>query len=533
MKGLKDSVLRKIGSLAFAVMIIPQFLLSAELDVKIENDFFGGYTLSVSAKNSKIIEQGEDPVCVGAEAEYAGVSRNFSWINGKSSSTLSLQYRIIPAKDGTVLVKPFEVIVDGERLRTKEVSFNAKRHVSRRSIFDEADEEPGSEIEIIPRVEIPEKKYYVGDAVCLRYILLSSGGGQIAIAGLNEAPKAEGFYSKEFVLPDASTEVSVNGKKYRAWTAVNFIFVPLKPGEFDIGGGSVIFSLDSASLFNSFQNRELKFPMKKIRILPLPKGEPEDFSAAVGTFSLSGEAGKTEARVHSEIPVTLHLKGTGNFFTVKDPVAEKSDMYQMVIKGDEPQVDLKDSLFSGIKKYHISLIPLQKGRLENVKIHMSVFDPALSTYVNLEYTLPVYDIVEPNEDNSIEEKTDAERESDPRLIVFAVIAVLLIILSGLIVLRNRKIVRSVPTKKNNNKTLNEPVVDDKVSLLKDRLGKISSGTLDSQESLKILYDALNSLSSSSIDIKTEKEYLDSIRFGGVKPEYEILKKISRKFITII
>ncbi len=176
---------------------------------------------------------------------------------------------------------------------------------------------------------------------------------------------------------------------------------------------------------------------------------------------------------------------------------------------------------------------MQKGRLENVKIHMSVFDPALSTYVNLEYTLPVYDIVEPNEDNSIEEKTDAERESDPRLIVFAVIAVLLIILCGLIVLRNRKIVRSVPTKKNNNKTLNEPVVDDKVSLLKDRLGKISSGTLDSQESLKILYDALNSFSSSSIDIKTEKEYLDSIRFGGVKPEYEILKNISRKFITII
>ena len=495
--------------------------------------FFGGYTLSVSAKNSKQIKPGEDPVCIGAKAEYAGVSRNFSWINGKSSSTLSLQYRIIPAKDGNVLVKPFEVIVDGERLRTKEVSFNAKRHVSRRSIFDEEDEESGSEIEIIPRVEIPENKYYVGDAVCLRYLLLSSGGGEITIAGLNEAPKAEGFYSKEFVLPDASTEVSVNGKKYRAWTAVNFVFVPLKPGEFDIGGGSVIFSLDSASLFNSFQNRELKFPMKKIRILPLPKGAPEDFSAAVGTFSLSGESGKTEARVHSEIPVTLYLKGTGNIFTVKDPVAEKSDMYQMVIKGEEPQVDLKDSFFSGIKKYHVSLIPLKKGRLENVKIHMSVFDPALSKYVNLEYILPAFDIAEQKENSSIEEKNNAERKSDPRLIVFAVIALFLIFLSGLIILRNRKIIRFVPPKKNNIKTLNEPVIDDKVTLLKDRLSKIASGTADTQESLKILYDTLNSFSSSSVDIKTEKEYLNSVRFGGVKPEYEILKNIAGKFIKII
>ena len=35
------------------------------------------------------------------------------------------------------------------------------------------------------------------------------------------------------------------------------------------------------------------------------------------------------------------------------------------------------------------------------------------------------------------------------------------------------------------------------------------------------------------DIKSEKEYLDSVRFGGVKPETEMLKAIAGKFIKHI
>ena len=526
------SVLKKIGNLTFLLFLLPQFLLSAELDVKIENDFFGGYTLSVSSKNSKQMEPGSEPVCIGAKALYAGVSRNFSWINGKSSSSLSLQYRIIPDRDGKVVVKPFDVIVDGENYRTKEVSFNAKSHVSRRSIFDEEDD-TAVKTEIIPRIEIADRKYYVGDAVCLRYLILSSGDGDISVSGLNEAPKAEGFYSKEFILPEASEDVVVNGKKYRAWTAVNFVFVPLKPGEYDVGGGSVIFTFDSANLFRSFQNRELKFPMKKIKISSLPDGAPDDFAAAVGTFSLAGEAGKTESRVHSEIPLTLQLKGSGNLFTIKDPVVEKNDNYQIVIKGDEPQIDLKDYVFSGVKKYNISIIPLKKGRLDDVKIHMSVYDPMVSRYVKLEYILPDFDIADSKSENLTEDKSDKVSESDPRMIIFVLITVLIIVFVGMIYLRNRKIVRtdSVNTKiENKSKVL---VDNDKSDSVISDLRKISSGNADTQETLRILYYVINKLSTAGIETKTEKEYLDSVRFGGVKPDAEMLKTIADRFLKLV
>lgn len=531
MKVLMVSVLKKIGNLAFLLFLLPQFLVSAELDVKVENDFFGGYTLSVSSKNSEQMEPGSEPVCIGAKALYAGVSRNFSWINGKSSSSLSLQYRIIPDKDGKVVIKPFDVIVDGENYRTKEVSFNAKSHVSRRSIFDEDD--AAVETEIIPRIEIADRKYYVGDAVCLRYLILSSGDGDISVNGLNEAPKAEGFYSKEFILPETSEDVVVNGKKYRAWTAVNFVFVPLKPGEYDIGGGSVIFSFDSANLFRSFQNREIKFPMKKIKISSLPDGAPDDFAAAVGTFSIKGEAGKTEARVHSEIPLTLQLKGSGNFFTIKDPVMEKSDNYQIVIKGDEPQIDLKDYVFSGVKKYNITIIPLKKGRLDDLKIHMSVYDPMVSKYVKLEYTLPDFDIADSKSENLTENKSDEVSESDPRMIIFVLITVLIIVFAGMIYFRNRKIVRTDSVKVKIENKSKVSVDNEKSDSVMSDLKKISSGNADIQETLKILYYVLNNLGIRGIETKTEKEYLDSVRFGGVKPETEMLKTIAEKFLKLV
>jgi len=532
-KVLTVSVLKKIGNLAFFAFLIPQFLISAELDVKIDNDFFGGYTLSVSAKNSKQIEPSGDPVCIGAKAEYAGVSRNFSWVNGKSSSSLSLQYRIIPAKDGKIVVKPFDVIVDGETYRTKEVSFNAKSHVSRRSIFDEEDDDAAAETEIIPRVEITEKKYYVGDAVCLRYLILSSGDGDITIAGLNEAPKAEGFYSKEFVLPEASEDVVVNGKKYRAWKAVNFVFVPLKPGEYDIGGGSIIFSFNAGRLFRSFQNREIKFPMKKIKISPLPGSAPDDFAAAVGTFSLTGEAGKSEGRVHSEIPITLQLKGAGNFFTIKDPVSEKNDNYQIIIKGDEPQIDLNDSVFSGVKKYNVSIIPLKKGFLGNVKLHMSVFDPKASRYVKLEYVLPEYDIAEAKAEDSTDESSNQVAKSNSKMIILVFIAGLIIVSIALIYFRNRKIVKTIPVIDEINNKSKTPAEKDKSSSVKSTLENISSGTVGKHESLKILYAVLSELGNSGVEIKAEKEYLDSVRFGGVDPESEMLKTIAQKFIKLV
>ncbi len=532
MKVLRVSVLKKIGNLAFFVFLLPQFLVSAELDVKIENDFFGGYNLFVSVKNSDKIEPKSQPECIGAEAMFVGVSRNFSWINGKRSSSLSLQFRIFPAKDGKVVIKPFDVIVDGETYRTKEVSFNAKSHVSRRSIFDEEDDSV-IETEIIPRIEFPEKKYYVGDAVCLRYLILSSGDGDISINGLNVAPKSEGFYSKEFILPEASEDVVVNGKKYRAWTAVNFVFVPLKPGDYDIGGGSVIFSFDSGRLFRSFLKRELKFPMKKIKVMPLPGNAPDDFAAVVGSFSLTGEVGKTESRVHSEIPLTLQLKGSGNFFTIKDPVSEKNDNYQIVIKGDEPQIDLKDSVFFGIKKYNVTIIPLKKGRLDNVKIHMSVYDPKVSGYVKLEYSLPDYDIAESKTESPDEEKSVEAVKSDPRIIIFVFIALLIIVSVGLIYLRNKKIVRSDLVNNINDKELEISSVKSDCFTLVDDLKKVSNGKADTQEALKILYKFLSDFNNSGADIKSEKEYLDSVRFGGVKPEAEMLKTIAGKFIKLV
>ena len=62
---------------------------------------------------------------------------------------------------------------------------------------------------------------------------------------------------------------------------------------------------------------------------------------------------------------------------------------------------------------------------------------------------------------------------------------------------------------------------------------ISNGNADTQEALKILYKALNDFTNSGADIKSEKEYLDSVRFGGVKPETEMLKAIAGKFIKLI
>ena len=67
----------------------------------------------------------------------------------------------------------------------------------------------------------------------------------------------------------------------------------------------------------------------------------------------------------------------------------------------------------------------------------------------------------------------------------------------------------------------------------DNLKKVSNGNADTQEALKILYKALNDFTNSGADIKSEKEYLDSVRFGGVKPETEMLKAIAGKFIKHI
>ena len=110
---------------------------------------------------------------------------------------------------------------------------------------------------------------------------------------------------------------------------------------------------------------------------------------------------------------------------------------------------------------------------------------------------------------------------------------LILVLVVLIYLRNRKIVRSDLVKNKNEKELGISSVKSDSFTLIDDLKKISNGNADTQEALKILYKFLSDFNNSGADIKSEKEYLDSVRFGGVKPEAEMLKTIAGKFIKLV
>jgi hypothetical protein len=351
----------------------------------------------------------EMPVAEGFHFIYQGQSSQASWVNGTISSSVSYTFNVYADKAGDFTIAPVKVAVQGKTYSSEPVqctvlpaqnSGQAATSPSGQGNIPDAtpttDEGQGvGFLRIIP----DSQRIYSGQVVPFVLKAYFHPGRQIT---LKSAPRLSG---EDFLLQSLDEEPlqrkeRLNGISYIALTWQGTLSA-VKEGSFPLivemdaevlvrsrsrrnpFGSSLLDDPFFSDILGNYSRREIRLTSqeKGITVLDLPaENRPDDFSGAIGSFSLAVAASPLDGKVGDPITVKIQLEGTGNFALVQAPVLTDKTGWKVYPASGTVQ-DLGAG--KGMKTFEQALIPMEQGLTVVPPRRFSYFDPQNEEYMTL------------------------------------------------------------------------------------------------------------------------------------------------------
>jgi len=310
-------------------------------------------------------------------------------LNGQIKSTI--RYVVPTTSPGLFLVRPFDVEVDGQKLRVPP----ARLVVNGAGVG-------GPGIQIIPgnpapaqaftpmRVvfDIPARDYYVGESIRARLLFIASDD-EIPTY-VQHIAKTSGTVlfkpSRNFLTQPG--EFPYNGKTVRG-LAMNVEIIPLAEGDSAVNCEASV----GAQRTDGFGRRSgfasattVQSQTATLHVVALPKvGRPEGFTGAIGQFSL-GQPKLSAKEIEAGEPLMLSfaVSGNGNIDAVPAPPLREDAQWRAYKPTSE--FDKDDDNGKATKTFTYTLVARTAGQRSTPPIPFSYFDPAKHTYVDI--TIP-------------------------------------------------------------------------------------------------------------------------------------------------
>jgi hypothetical protein len=325
-------------------------------------------------------------------------SQNFSYVNGRATSSLAVQLVLVGEAEGTYTLGPAEVRSGDEVARSNTVVLEVKPAGSSagapRFGGEESGSRTGNDLVVLGQVDDPEP--WVNQQVTYTFTFLRRvrllGGTQYT------PPATTGFWVEELDTSEPR-EVVLEGRRYVA-ERVRLALFPTGPGEHTVGEAYLratvpdarrgrrdpfdLFGADPFGVFGGGREVVLKADAIPVRARALPEtGKPADFCGAVGSFALAAEVDQRTVRAGDAVTLRVKLSGEGNVKVVAAPDLSGLSGFKIYeSKSDEASRALGDRI-RGEKTWEYVLVPTSGGEVEIPALRMSYFDPAQAAYVSL------------------------------------------------------------------------------------------------------------------------------------------------------
>jgi tetratricopeptide (TPR) repeat protein len=357
------------------------------------------YSITVSGKDSGDAENPRLPRLQGFKVVSGpNVSTQFQWINGRSSSSKSFIYILIPEKEGQFTIDPAEVRIGSNVYKTQPLQVrvtsapHSRSTQSPRAIspLEDFEEEPprrrsvGDSVFI--KAEIDRSSVYPGEQVTLSYQLYT----QVGINGiqLQENPPLSGFWVEDLEVeknPKGTRRV-VNGREYVVYTIKRQALFATADGKLKIPSSTFAISAGTGGdLFGIFGRTETlyrKTDEVALEVKPLPlAGRPADFRNAVGTFTLTANTDKNQAATGEAVSLRIKLAGTGNMKMIPDisiPSFPEFTIYSS--KRVDAARSLSENQLGGEKTWEYIIVPKAPGRQTIPPLSFSFFNAQRGKY---------------------------------------------------------------------------------------------------------------------------------------------------------
>jgi hypothetical protein len=331
------------------------------------------------------------------------VSSQYQWINGRTSSSKSFIYLLLPEKEGQFAIDPVEVRIGDKTYRTQPLQIRVTsapqnpQPQQRRSLspfdpfaqFEEEEDLRRSRAEadsILVRAEVDRSSAYPGQQVTLAYRVYT----QVSISGfqLRENPPLSGFWVEDLEVENQPKPVRqvLNGREYLVFTVKKQALFATATGKLKIPSSIFAFSAETGrDFFGVFGRNETLYRKTQelsLDVKPLPAaGRPQDFGNAVGSFNLNSSIDKNQAATGEAVALRIKLEGQGNLKMIPDiPCPSLPDFAVYSSKRADSIRPLDDSQIGGNKTWEYVIVPKAPGRQTIPSISFSFFNAKQEKY---------------------------------------------------------------------------------------------------------------------------------------------------------
>lgn len=333
--------------------------------------------------------------------------QNYSWTNGKSSSSLTTDYSFTYRADepGTYVIGEARITSGGKTYTTKSVSFTvlppdkAAQHggATIDDISSQSPEKTVSANDVFVRIILNKSHAYEQEAILCTIKLYTKYSISSFMPTTN--PSFDGFLIEELNLQPQLNEVEhYNGQNYMTAILKQCIIFPQKSGKLTINSGKYDVTVVQHQRFTGFWGgtRPVESEIKvssnsaSINITPLPQPQPEGFTGAVGNFSIDSRLSSTSFRTNEAASLMYTIKGTGNIKSIKEPEIDFPSEFELYTPQTDVTPQVTGSNVSGVMTVDYTFVPQSVGNFKIGADKFVYFNPESKQYVTL--TTPSYDI---------------------------------------------------------------------------------------------------------------------------------------------
>lgn len=339
-------------------------------------------------------------------------------VNGKTTSESSVTYTyILMANEvGTFTIEPASITVDGSNYRSNSLEIKvlpegespqsrsgggSGQADSRGGTSQGAATVSGKDAFI--RAIVSKNNVYEQEGFTVTFRLYTTLN--VVDFGKIEFPEFEGFMVEEVEMP-ANQQLQIeryNGKNYYTADLRKTLLFPQRSGQISIPSGSLemVFSVPSGRKVSTFfGSQEVMVDVKKamvtnpvsINVKALPTGKPENFSNAVGTFTMKPSISTEQIRANEAITVKLEISGTGNLKLISNPKVEFPTNFETYDPTIDNSYSVSTNGLTGVRTIEYLAIPRYEGSYTIPPIKLSYFDLKTNSYKTLsspQYTVQV------------------------------------------------------------------------------------------------------------------------------------------------
>ncbi|MHC4138912.1 MAG: BatD family protein [Planctomycetota bacterium] len=328
------------------------------------------------------------------------VSTQTTIINNVVKVFRGFMYGFSPREKGRFEIGPVTLEYKGKTYTSNSINIEVVERTPFESVIDEKSDTSGQRVDVNKMVFVElttdKAEAYIYEEIVQSFKLYFQKG--LPIDDLDYVAASTKSFLAEKLGEERRYEEVRDGILYNVIELRTALF-PLVSGKIEIPSAKFKCNIiirqqrSRGSLFDEFMGGGgRRYPVErstepvKLIINPLPVvGKPEDFSGAVGKYTMDVLAKPAKVKVGDPITLTINIRGEGNIQTIGEPLLASEAMKDFKAYDYETKVTITDrgDGIKGEKLFNKVIEPQSEDITEIPGISFSYFDPDLEKYKTL------------------------------------------------------------------------------------------------------------------------------------------------------